>query len=79
MKKSFTNFRKLLEVGLKLAIGGHGGRVVTLSHPTSEAGFGSREGWYLLTVQNPDERYVLVSSALPTTRRDMTCTVMKAM
>ena len=30
------------------------------------------------TVQNPDELYVLVSSALPTTRRDMTCTVLKA-
>ena len=29
------------------------------------------------TVQNPDELYVLVSSALPTTRRDMTCTVLK--
>ena len=30
------------------------------------------------TVQNPDELYVLVSSALPTTRCDMTCTVLKA-
>ena len=30
------------------------------------------------TVQNPDELYVLVSSALPTTHRDMTCTVLKA-
>ena len=30
------------------------------------------------TVQNPDQLYVLVSSALPTTRRDMTCTVLKA-
>ena len=30
------------------------------------------------TVQNPSELYVLVSSALPTTRRDMTCTVLKA-
>ena len=30
------------------------------------------------TVQNPNELYVLVSSALPTTRRDMTCTVLKA-
>ena len=27
------------------------------------------------TVQNPSELYVLVSSALPTTRRDMTCTL----
>ena len=26
----------------------------------------------------PSELYVLVSSALPTTRRDMTCTVLKA-
>ena len=65
--------------------------MVTLSPPTSlRPGFGSRHGlkwesWYLLavgrqfTVQNPDELYVLVSSALPTTRRDMTCTVLKAM
>ena len=30
------------------------------------------------TVQNPIELYVLVSSALPTTCRDMTCTVSKA-
>ena len=30
------------------------------------------------TVQNPSELYVLVSSALPTTHRDMTCTVLKA-
>ena len=34
-------------------------------------------GWQF-TVQNPSELYVLVSSALPTTRRDMTCTVLKA-
>ena len=32
----------------------------------------------VFTVQNPDELYVLVSSALPTTRCDMTCTVLKA-
>ena len=30
------------------------------------------------TVQNPDELCVLVSSALPTTRRNMTCKVLKA-
>ena len=30
------------------------------------------------SLQNPNELYVLVSSALPTTRRDMTCTVLKA-
>ena len=29
------------------------------------------------TVQNPSELYVLVSWALPTTRRDMTCTMLK--
>ena len=69
---------------------GHGGRVVTLSPPTSEVRFGSRpylkyESWYLLavgwqfTVQNLDQLYVLVSSALPTTRHEMTCTVLKAM
>ena len=68
---------------------GHGGRVVTLSPPTSEAGVRSQHGlkwesWWLLavgrqfTVHNPSELYVLVSSALPTTRRDMTCTVLKA-
>ena len=30
------------------------------------------------TIHNPSELYVLVSSALLTTRRDMTCTVLKA-
>ena len=34
--------------------------------------------WPQFTVQNPNELYVLVSSALPTTHRDMTCTVLKA-
>ena len=29
------------------------------------------------TVQNLDQLYVLITSALPTTRRDMTCTVLK--
>ena len=68
--------------------GGHGGRVVTLSPPTSGAGVRSLS-WpevgklvfavgRQFTVQNPNELYVLVSSALPTTRRDMTCTVLKA-
>ena len=67
-------------------VGGHGGRVVTLSPPTSEVGVRflawPQVGklvvacrWF--TVQNPSELYVLVSSALPTTRRDMTCTVLK--
>ena len=65
---------------------GHGGRVVTLSPPTSEARV-QFPAWPQVgklvvacrTVQNPSELYVLVSSALPTTRRDMTCTVLKAM
>ena len=68
---------------------GHGGRVVTLSPPTSEAGvrFPARPQVGKLvvpsvgrqfTVQNPSELYVLVSSALPTTHCDMTCTVLKA-
>ena len=41
------------------------------------------ESWWLLavdwqfTVQNPDQVYVLVSSAPPTTRHDITCTVLK--
>ena len=64
------------EQELQIAYRGHGGRVVTLSPPTSEAGV-----WFpawpqvgkLVLV------YVLVSSALPTTCRDMTCTVLKAM
>ena len=61
--------------------------MVTLSPPTSEAG-----GWFPTqpqvgklvvaccwsAVYSTDELYVLVSSALPTTRRDMTCTVLKA-
>ena len=70
-------------------IRGHGGRVVTRLSPISEAGVRSPHGlkwesWQLLsvgrqfTVQNPNELYVLVSSALPTTRCDMTFTVLKA-
>ena len=61
--------------------------MVTLLPPTSEAGvqFPARPQVGKLvvavgrqcTVQNPDELYVLVSSALPTTCRDMTCTVLK--
>ena len=31
-----------------------------------------------LQYKTPDELYVLVSSAVPTTHRDMTCTVLKA-
>ena len=59
---------------------GHGGRVVTLSPPTSEAGvqFPAQPQVGKFTVQNPDELYVLVSSAFPTTRHDMTCTALKA-
>ena len=60
--------------------------MVTLSPPTSEAGVqfparpqvGKLVGRQFI-VQNPDELYELVSSALPTTRRDMTRTVLKAM
>ena len=63
--------------------------MVTLSPPTSEAGVRSparpQVGKLVVasvgrqfTVQNPNELYVLVSSALPTTHRDMTCTVLKA-
>ena len=63
--------------------------MVTLSPPTSEAGvrFPARPQvgklvvachWSQFTVQNPNELYVLVSSALPTTRRDMAYTVLKA-
>ena len=56
--------------------------MVTLSPPTSEAGV-QFPAWPQVvgpqfTVQNPDELYVLVSSALLTTHRDMTCTVLKA-
>ena len=66
---------------------GHGGRVVTFSPPTSEVGVrftalpqvGKLVVGWKFTVQNPDELYALVSSARPTTRRDMTCTVLKAM
>ena len=61
--------------------------MVALSPPTSEAGvrFPTRPQVGKLVVscrwsavENPDELYALVSSALPTTRRDMTCTVLKA-
>ena len=69
-------------------LGGHGGRVVTLLPPTSEAGV-----WFLawpqvgklvvaarwFTVYSTEPwQTVLVSSALSTTRCDMTCTVLKA-
>ena len=66
---------------------GHCGRVVTLSPPTSEIGFRFparlRVGKLVVavgrqfTVQNHDQLYVQVSSALPTTSRDITCTVLK--
>ena len=63
---------------------GHGGRVVTLSPPTSEFLARPQVGklvvachWLQFTVQNLDQLYVLVSSTLPTTHRDMTCTVLK--
>ena len=61
--------------------------MVTLSPSTSEAGVhvpARPQGGKLVavgqqfTVQNLDQLYVLVSSALPTTRCDMTCTVLKA-
>ena len=63
--------------------------MVTLLPPTSEAGVRSPSRPYVgklvvasvgrqFTVHNPSKLYVLVSSALPTTRRDMTCTVLKA-
>ena len=62
--------------------------MVTFSPATSEAGFGSRhglkwEGWEVLavgrqfSVQNLDQLYVLVSSALPTNHRDKICTLLK--
>ena len=49
----------------------------TLSLPTSEAGVRS-PSWPEVGKLVVACRYVLVSSALPTTRRDMTCTVLKA-
>ena len=69
--------------------GGHGGRVVTLLPPISEAEVRftalPQVGKLVVaaigrqsTVQNLDQLYVLVSSAIPTTRHDMTCTVLKA-
>ena len=65
---------------------GYGGRVVTLSPPTSEAGVRSpsqpQVGKLVVACRwsavYSTELYILVSSALPTTRRDMTCTVLKA-
>ena len=62
---------------------GHSVIVVTHPLPTTEVS-GSNPGLYVLTngrqftVQNLDQLYVLVSSARITTRRDMTCTVLKA-
>ena len=71
---------------------GHGGRVVALLPFTSEAGghvhsstSSGKSGSCLPLVSSLQYRtltnlmFVLVSSALPTTCRDMTCTVLKAM
>ena len=67
---------------------GHGGRVVALSPPTSEAAVRfmalPQVGKLVVacrqfTVQNHDQLYVLVSSVFPTTCRDMTCTLLKTM
>ena len=63
--------------------------MVTLSHPTSEAGVRFTAlpqvgklviacRWSAVYSKNLDQLYVLVSSALPTTHSDMTCTVLKA-
>ena len=68
---------------------GHGGRVVTLSPATSEAGvrFPARSQvgklvvacrWSAVYSTEPNALYVMVSSALPTTCRDMTRTMLKA-
>ena len=61
--------------------------MVTLSAPTSEVGvrFPARPQvgkqvvvcrWSAVYSTDPDELFVLVSSALPTTHRDMACTVL---
>ena len=64
---------------------GHSDRVVTLSPPTSEAGV-RFPAWPQVgklvvachwSAVYSTELYVLVSSGLPTTRHDMTCTVLK--
>ena len=63
--------------------------MVTLSPPTSEARVlfpaWPQVGklvvacpWSAVYSTEPNELYILVSSALPTTRHDMTCTVLKA-
>ena len=63
--------------------------MVTLSPPTSEAGVRFTAlpqvgklvvacHWSAIYSTEPNQLYVLVSSTLPTTRRDMTCTVLKA-
>ena len=51
--------------------------VVTHSPPTSEVG-GSNPGPHVVSSLQYRTLYVLVSSALKTTRRDMTCTMLKA-
>ena len=71
--------------------GGHDGRVVTLLPPTSEAGVRftalPQVGKLVVACRWSavysipyvlHQQYVLVSSALPTTRCVMTCTVLKA-
>ena len=89
--KCVTSVYVCVSISILNQLQDHGGRVVKLSPPTSEAGvwFPARPQvgklvvaclaiCWQFTVQNPNELYVLVSSALPTTRRDMTCTVLKA-
>ena len=55
--------------------------MITLLLPTSEAGaqFRALSQVGKLVVKNLDDLFVLVSSALPTICRDMTCTVLKTM
>ena len=65
---------------------GHGGRVVTLSRPTSEAGvrFPAQPQVGKLVVDSLQYRTLMncmywFPLPLPTTHRDMTCTVLKTM
>ena len=85
---SFQHYAWLSFCAFLVATRGHGGRVVTLSPPTSEAVVQflaqPQVGKVIvasvgrqLTVLNSDQLYVLVSSALPTTHCDMTCRVLK--
>ena len=79
----FIDYHFLLDQGLVRPTNDRGNKIqISFNRISKKSVLSARTlmptiGWQF-TVHNPCELYVLVSSALPTTRRDMTCTVLKA-